>query len=186
MNRWEGIIVCVLPVDAESVSDGLTDKLTVLLQGVECILDRLVDSFLDGATHLLDLVDTATWLRAATQENRIIIYTQKGVWITIFDLTGMIRNMLLEPPKMLTITCNCSSHLIWIRNEDGGHVKATFVEPWSFAELLDNLHHHSLYHKNINKSGGVQMQELHFFSPNKQDFLPHGTNSTLFSFFQQS
>lgn len=67
-----------LPVDTEAVSDGLTDELTVFLQGVECILDRLVDRFLDGATHLLDLVDTAAWLRAATPEKRIITYTWQG------------------------------------------------------------------------------------------------------------
>lgn len=35
-------------------------------------------------------------------------------------------------------------NLIWIRNVDGGHVKTTFVESRSLAELLDDLHHHSL------------------------------------------
>lgn len=35
-------------------------------------------------------------------------------------------------------------HLILIRNVNGGHVKTTFVESWSLAELLDDLHHYSL------------------------------------------
>lgn len=37
-----------------------------------------------------------------------------------------------------------NSYLIWIRNVDGGHVKTTFVESWSLAELLNDLHHYSL------------------------------------------
>lgn len=57
------------PVIYERIIDGLTDKLTVLLQGVECILDCLVNSFLDGATHLFNLVHTATWLRRGTKKN---------------------------------------------------------------------------------------------------------------------
>lgn len=69
----------MLPVSAELISDGLTDKLTVFLQGVECILDCLVDRFLDGATHLLNLVDTATWLQTATRDKRIITYTCEAV-----------------------------------------------------------------------------------------------------------
>lgn len=35
-------------------------------------------------------------------------------------------------------------NLIRIRNVNGGHVKTTFVESWSLAELLDDLHHYSL------------------------------------------
>lgn len=55
------------PVVQERISNGLTDKLTVLLQGVERVLHRLVDGFLNGATHLLNLVDAATWLRLAPE-----------------------------------------------------------------------------------------------------------------------
>lgn len=68
---WKGVCqtkkVCLLPVVSECISDGLADDLTVLLQGVECILDCLVNSFLDGATYLLDLVDAATWLQTGMQ-----------------------------------------------------------------------------------------------------------------------
>lgn len=44
----------------------------------------------------------------------------------------------------LKLNESSASHLIWIRNVDGGHVKTTFVESWALAELLDDLHHHSL------------------------------------------
>lgn len=64
------------PVINERISDGLADELTVLLQGVECVLDRLVNSFLDGATHLLNLVHTATWLRTGTQDKNMELYTK--------------------------------------------------------------------------------------------------------------
>lgn len=59
------------PVIYERIIDGLTDELTVLLQGVECILDCLVNSFLDGTTHLFNLVHTATWLRRGTKKKLI-------------------------------------------------------------------------------------------------------------------
>lgn len=57
------LCLCDAPVVHERIGDGLADELAVLLQGVERVLHRLVDGFLDGATHLLDLVDTATRLR---------------------------------------------------------------------------------------------------------------------------
>lgn len=60
----------ILPVVNERISDGLADELAVLLQGVERILDCLVNSFLDGATHLLNLVDAATWLRTGTRTRK--------------------------------------------------------------------------------------------------------------------
>lgn len=60
-------VCCELPVVNERISDGLADDLAVLLQGVECILDGLVDGFFYGATHLLNLVDTATRLRTGTK-----------------------------------------------------------------------------------------------------------------------
>ena len=65
MNYNEGM--CVSPVTAERVCDGLTDELTVPLQGVEGILYCLVDSFLDGTASLLNLVDAATGLKTRTQ-----------------------------------------------------------------------------------------------------------------------
>lgn len=64
------------PVINERISDGLAGEFTVLLQGVECVLDRLVNSFLDGATHLLNLVHTATWLRTGTQDKNMELYTK--------------------------------------------------------------------------------------------------------------
>lgn len=64
------------PVINKRISDGLADEFTVLLQGVESVLDGLVNSFLDGATHLLNLVHTATWLRTGTQDKNMELYTK--------------------------------------------------------------------------------------------------------------
>lgn len=58
----------VAPVVQQRVGDGLADELAVLLQRVERVLHRLVDGFLDGTTHLLDLVDAATRLLLARWE----------------------------------------------------------------------------------------------------------------------
>lgn len=84
--------VCELPVVTQRISDGLADELTVLLQGVECILDCLVNGFLDGATHLLNLVYTATWLRPRTTNYNVhpseTLYTIYFL-ITIFIIIGM-------------------------------------------------------------------------------------------------
>lgn len=51
-----------LPIISECLGDCLTDELTVLLQGVQCILDGLVNCLLNCATHFFDLVHTAAWL----------------------------------------------------------------------------------------------------------------------------
>ena len=56
-----------LPVNSERVGDCFGDDLAVLLQGVQGVLDCLVDGLLHGATHLLNLVHTATRLHTATQ-----------------------------------------------------------------------------------------------------------------------
>ncbi len=69
MTAYSPQTFCELPVINKCISDGFADELTVFLQRVKCILDRLVNSFLNGATNLLDLVDTATWLKKGTQEN---------------------------------------------------------------------------------------------------------------------
>ena len=126
---------CVLPVITERVSDGLTDELTVLLQRVEGILDRLVDGFLDGATHFLNLVHTATWLRREERRNSMSARTTNSLewhWMQRANKRELVYKL-----KKLT-------NLVRIGDIDGGHVKATFVESWSLAELLDNLHHYSL------------------------------------------
>lgn len=64
----------VLPVVTELVCDSLNNELTVPLQRVERVLDRLVDSFLDGATNLLNLVDTAAWLTAGRQTGGLFFF----------------------------------------------------------------------------------------------------------------
>lgn len=51
-----------LPIISECLSDCLTDELTILLQGVQCILNGLVNCLLNCATHFFDLVHTAAWL----------------------------------------------------------------------------------------------------------------------------
>lgn len=68
---------CALPVIFECIRDGLADELAVLFQGVECVLHSLVNSFLNGATHLLNLVNTATWLCRAEKN----IKTNTHQWL---------------------------------------------------------------------------------------------------------
>lgn len=122
-----GLWRILLPVADECIGDGLADELTVLLQRVEGILDRLVDGFLDGATHLLNLIHTAAGLRGGT--------VSKVIELTVSRELCIIYS---------TIQLQCSSYLVGIRNIDGGHVETTFVESWSLAELLHYLHHYSL------------------------------------------
>lgn len=64
----------VLPVVTELVCDSLNNELAVPLQRVECVLDCLVDSFLDGATNLLNLVDAAAWLTAGRQTGGLFFF----------------------------------------------------------------------------------------------------------------
>lgn len=116
------------PVVGERVRDGLADELAVVLQRVERVLDGLVDGFLDGAANLLDLVDAAARLGST--------FTSY-VYVDAFKLR-------LEKRRTRGGTI---SDLVRVRDVDGGHVKATFVESRSLAELLDNLHHYSLKQK---------------------------------------
>lgn len=118
------------PVVHERVSDGLADELAVLLQGVERVLHRLVDGLLDGATHLLDLVDAATRLRCRAKGCR---RTQR-IWESGIGMKGTEAQGSRTP----------SSHLVWIRNVNGWHVETALVESRPLAELLDDLHHDSL------------------------------------------
>lgn len=57
-----------LPVTCKCLCDCITNKFTILLQGVQRILDGLVNSLLNCAAHLFDLVHTAAWLQ--TDKNR--------------------------------------------------------------------------------------------------------------------
>lgn len=59
-----------VPVITELVCDGLAYQLTVPLQRVERILNRLVDGFLDRATNVLDLVHTTAGLQTKTQKQQ--------------------------------------------------------------------------------------------------------------------
>ena len=55
----------VKPVLGQSAADGGTDEVTVFLQLVQSLLNRLVDGFLDGQTNPVDLVHTPAGLNNA-------------------------------------------------------------------------------------------------------------------------
>lgn len=126
----------VIPVAGQFIRDGFTNDVTVLLQRVERILDCLIDGPLNGATHFLNLVDTAARLRTKTKTkqntHQALLMMGQGVGCTC---------------KAKKVDNHLKMYLVWIRNVDCGHVKTTFIKSWSFAELLDNLHHYSLQNK---------------------------------------
>ena len=45
---------------------------------------------------------------------------------------------------LYAINPNITYRFIWIRDINCWHVKSSLVKPWSLAQLLHNLHHHSL------------------------------------------
>ncbi len=65
-NRFMFIFL-LLPVSLHLVINHLCNLLTVLLQGIECILDGLVDGLLHIFTHFIYLIGTSTGLLAQTQ-----------------------------------------------------------------------------------------------------------------------
>lgn len=85
------VSVTVLPVINELVCDSLNNELAVPLQGVECVLDRLVDSFLDGATNLLDLVDAAAWLTAGRQTEDFFFLNSSLYQLVTFVCAERVR-----------------------------------------------------------------------------------------------